>query len=406
MKANLPLQHKIAFLGAYDRFNYGDLLFPIIAGNEMRHRNPGVKISVHALIESDLSKYGALKTQSLRALYARDALQADDVVVFVGGGVIGVDWTYMLQNLVGRKANEAIYYATRLVGGHAVNQLSRFYFGGRSPFPWVAGPEHFPVPVSVAYNAVGGSELAKLPPFVQKRTLRCLEKAAYLSVRDAETKRLMMPVEGRVAVELAPDSAVIMSEQYPLTLLEGLLSSSVRQQITGEPYVCFHANLNYIQRFEDRIVPMLEAIFRNHGLRALLLPIGRYVGLDDQVGLRSILEKIRTPATMVSDQASIWDIMAAIARAKLFLGTSLHGNVTSQSFAVPHLGLSERPSKLDFYLQTWDLPEQAHCIRLEDSTAQVARVLAVPEAARLEKQVELLARSHENFAQMMQACGL
>lgn len=406
MGINLSGVRGIASLGAYDRFNYGDLLFPILAAMEFRELNPNAKLSVHALVESDMSQYGALPTKSLRALYKRDALKSGDAIVFVGGGIIGVDWANMLQNLLGRKANLGIYYAKRLLGSQLSNHICRYYFGAKSPFPWVAGPEHFPVPVSVAYNAVGGSELGNLAPALRDQTLRCLEKATYLSVRDAETRRVIKPVESHVAVELAPDSAVTMSEQFPLPVLETLTSASVQTQTSGHPYVCFHANYRYVQQFEDKIISMLEAIYVDHGLRTVLLPIGRYVGLDDPLGLRKILGKLQTPATMVSEEASLWDIMSTIARAKLFLGTSLHGNVTAQSFAVPHIGLSQWPCKLDFYLQTWDLQEQTQCMRLEESAAQVARVLAVPEVARLEKRAQLIALSRENFQKLAQACCL
>ena len=152
---------------------------------------------------------------------------------------------------------------------------------------------------------------------------------------------------------------------------------------------------------------MLEAIHQQHGLRALLLPIGRYVGLDDQIALRGILDVIRTPADIVSDQASIWEIMAVLASARLFVGTSLHGNVTSQSFAVPHIGLKyDKVSKLDHYLGSWDLPEQARCIELPEARAAVDRVLAVPGAAREALRGDLISRAHANFSKLAKACQL
>jgi hypothetical protein len=36
----------------------------------------------------------------------------------------------------------------------------------------------------------------------------------------------------------------------------------------------------------------------------------------------------------------------------------------------------------------------------------VDAVLAVPDDARMKKRAELIARSHENFAKLMTACGL
>lgn len=394
--------HKAILLGAFDRFNYGDLLFPIVAQNELAQHSPDTVTAVHALVESDWSRYGALKTQSLRALYRPGALRDGDAVIFAGGGTIGVDWNHMHANLLGRGGNLALYYLKRLGGTALADGFSRRYFGARAPFPWVAGPEDFPARVKVAYNAVGGSEFARLAPSVQHRTLDRLSRAAYLSVRDGETRRLFAPLEDRIRVELSPDSAILMSEQFPLSWLQ----QHAESPLPDAPYVCFQSNVNYARQHVSRIVAALEALYEQHGLHALLLPIGRYVGLDDKLALDGILSALRTPAAIVSDQASLWDIMRSIAQSRLFVGTSLHGNVTAQSFAVPHLGLSDCPCKLDYYLASWDLPEQSRCVALDEVCAQAGVALAVPEVLRQQKRGELIGLARENFARLAHACGL
>ena len=235
-------------LGAFDRFNYGDLLFPMVVGNALAVHSPGTITAVHALIGSDFRRYGAMATRSLKALYRPGALAPGTVVIFAGGGTIGVDWSAMSANLLGRTGNAALYYLQRLIGESAVNALSRHSFGGRAPFPWVAGPGDFPVPVKVAYNAVGGSEFARLPLRVQEQTLNRLGQAAYLSVRDAETKRLFAPLESRRPVALAPDSAILMSEQYPIPRLETRVSSAPRVLHDAGPYLCFQSNQRYARK--------------------------------------------------------------------------------------------------------------------------------------------------------------
>ena len=302
-------------LGAFDRFNYGDLLFPLVVRNELAAFCPHMHCAVHALIESDLSQYGAIKTHSLKALYEPETLKSGDSIIFAGGGTIGVDWTYMYANLLGKTGNTALYYAQRLIGKDAVNSLSRRLFGARSPFPWVAGPEDFPVPVNVAYNAIGGSEFTRLTPDIQKATLKRLGKAAFLSVRDAETQRLFSPLEQHLAVEVAPDSAILMSEQFPVSWLETQATESHRQSLDASPYVCFQANLNYTRKHTEPIVQALEAIHEHYGLRALFLPIGRYVGLDDKIALRAIQDRLRTPAEFFIYESSLFEIMLSIARA-------------------------------------------------------------------------------------------
>ncbi len=402
LQANNP---KAILLGAFDRFNYGDLLFPLVVGNELDRCSPATRHEVYALVESDLSRFGALQTKPIRSIYHAGSLCSGDIVLFAGGGTIGVDWTYMYANLLGKTGNAVLYYLKRIFGEAAAETLSRARFGARAPFPWIAAPEDFPVPVKVAYNAVGGSEFAKLPARIQARTLSHLDKATYFSVRDAETQRLFSRLEN-VSVETAPDSAILMSEQYPLERLETLASANVLNSLRGSPYLCFQTNINYARKHTNRIAATLEAIHEAYGLRTILLPIGRYVGLDDQIALDSIKRKTRSPCDVISDEASLFDIMLTIARSDVFVGTSLHGNITSQSFGVPHLGLSDTPCKVDYYLGTWDLPEQSRCVPIKEVADQVGKVIRIPETARQGKRQELIARSHSNFAKLAKACGL
>jgi hypothetical protein len=396
----------VALLGAFDRFNYGDLLFPIIAQNEIREHSPATGTSVFALANSDLGKYGALKTRNLHAFYAKGQICPNDVIMFAGGGTIGVDWLYMHQNLLGPLENRLLYGLQRLFGRPLVNDASRWYLGGRSPFPWIMDPKDFPMQVHIAYNAVGGSELSKATPELRELTLKLLSSASYISVRDSETKRQFAPIEEQVAVELAPDSAVIISEQFPKAMLEKRATPAILEQTSREPYICFQCDLDYANTMGNAVIRQLERIYEHHGLRTLLLPIGRYNGLDDPIALRDLLGKLATPAEIVSDQATIWDIMLVIARARIFVGTSLHGNITSQSFAVPHIGLSEQPRKLDYYLDTWDLPEHSGCLNPDDILRRVDKALTVPEQARTDLRSRLLAESHANFGKMAHACNI
>lgn len=398
--------NKVHLLGAFDRFNYGDLLFPIIVRNELNHWSKTTEFAIFALIESDLSQYGAMPTRPLRSLYKKENLKSGDTVIFAGGGTVGVNWSYMYSNLLGHTGNAFLYYCSRVFGPEIVDKASRFRFGGKSVFPWLASPEEFPVTLKIAYNAIGGSEFENLPLPVQQQKLKILRQATYLSVRDARTRDLFSPVEDQISVELAPDSAVLMSEQYPISSLRTLATREMLQQIDGKSYLCFQCNLDYKRTHENEIIRSLEEIYEAYGLQAILLPIGRYAGLDDHIALRELRQKIRTPCETISDQASIFEIMLTVALSKVFVGTSLHGNVTAQSFAVPHLGLSDRPCKVDYYLNTWDLPEQSQCAPIENLVKMVGDVLAVDDVKHQEKRSELISLSHANFRKMFEKCDI
>ena len=391
-------------LGAYDRFNYGDLLFPHVIRRELSLHDGDLVYLVHALVASDMSRWGGLPTESLRRLMRRFGSDDRVPVVFAGGGLFGASWKGMLANLFGPRSNMMLYYASRLLGHRRVEAMAAKWLGGRSPHPWIMSPFQFPFEASVHYNAVGGSELAQMPSDRRKSAMSALSDAAYLSVRDDETARLLAPLADKVDVHLAPDSAVLVSEQYTLANLEQEVRPQIRSLVAAAtPYLCFHAAPNYVEAFEDSICRQIEEICRREGLRCMLLPIARYSGLEDATGLARLRKRVKTPTILAGTDTTIEEIMYLIAKSAVFCGTSLHGNITAQSFAVPHVGLSLRPCKVDYYLRSWDISEQALCPPIDDLARILRRSFSVPEKRRQDLRRELIALSRNNFARLYNA---
>src|SRR5690606_17054773 len=89
---------------------------------------------------------------------------------------------------------------------------------------------------------------------------------------------------------------------------------------------------------------------RESSLGICLCPIGKALNHDDQQALLAVQSILNCPSTYF-DAENIWDIMYLIANCKAYIGTSLHGAITSMSYEVPHVGLVAE--KLDAYLSTW-----------------------------------------------------
>ena len=398
---------RIALVGAFDRFNYGDLLFPLIVSAELLQNSHATSIRNYALKDSDLSRFGAAPTHALRKMFRDGGLQPGDAVIFAGGGTIGANWSDMHANILGGLGNSMLYYLSRAFGRTRLDGFSRWYFGGRSVGPWVGAPEDYPVDVSVGYNAVGASELENLPSDEESRNIAVIARANYVSVRDTRSMDLLQAIQSETPLYLAPDSAVLMSEKYPVSWLEENAGRELLEHIAAGPYVCFQADLAFVRRNLERIVAVLADLHSAYGLGAALLPIGRYVGLEDHVALAELQSKLVSPGFLIGAESTVWEIMLVIARANLFVGSSLHGAVTSQSFSVPHLGLDDhRRQKLAYYLGTWDIPEQSTCIGLESVVSCAERVLAVPSEVRERLSRELIDLSHQNFSRLAAACSL
>jgi polysaccharide pyruvyl transferase WcaK-like protein len=97
--------------------------------------------------------------------------------------------------------------------------------------------------------------------------------------------------------------------------------------------------------------------------------------------------------------------MALIAWSGLFVGTSLHGAVTAQAFAVPRVGLVPRHVKLAEYLQPWDIPEQRECVAPSHLAIAAERVMGVPAARREARREELVTAYEQTFERMAEALG-
>jgi hypothetical protein len=399
---------KVALIGAYDRFNYGDLLFPVVTSKCLTDSGTGAVPEAFSLRGADLRKFGAMLTSSLSRLNRSGGLSTGDVAIFNGGGTLAADWTYIFSNTVGHTAGRVLDIAERLLGRARMNDLVRTAFRSTSPLPFVGGHEDFPSGVKVAYNAVGGSEIVRLAPALQHAVAKRLEQADFLSVRDNKSAAIITGLRPGAELRVAPDSAVVMSTLYPVPALESASRAAVVSALTGD-YLCFQCYRQYESRQEEALVRLIEGVYRRFGLPVLLLPIGRYAELGDDVGLRKLAKLIKTPVLPIFDDASIWEIMLSIARSKLFIGTSLHGNITSQSFGVRHLGLSEEVSKLDYYLETWESGPQSSCLaidRLEPALEVIAATLRIPEADLQANRERLVALSQANFRDMFAACGL
>jgi len=394
-------------VGAFDRFNYGDVLFPVILDEVLRRYQCPWPRSFHATRQSDLTGHGGKRTRPLRALFQELQLPPESVVIVAGGEVLDADWTGTLENVLSGPMSIFLGQLRDRCGRTCANHIARLLSGTRLECPWILSPDDFDAPVRVAYNAVGGSSLGKLPAPVRARIEEKLARAAYLSVRDRQIQQQLEASQSRLFAHLAPDSAVLMSLFYPRECLASLargvggLLDPVR-----EGYLCFQINKSLGSSQAPLIAQELERVHRRLGLGVLFLPNGRARNHEDQVALAQIHALMHTPAVFANGELGIFDIMSLIAGSTVYAGTSLHGNLSALSFGVPHVGLTQQVPKLEAFLQTWDLPKQRECVSIQGLTQRIKEVLRISTAERERKRSELVEASLRNFEAMFKATGI
>jgi hypothetical protein len=395
----------VAIVGAFDRFNYGDLLFPDVLGRLLRPS--GARADFYTSVRSDLSHLGGQRTRPVKELLRSGALPDGGAVIVAGGEVLDASWTVTLGTLLSTPLAFLVRGVHHRLGEGWSDALCRRLAGARLERPWVLAPEDLPGRVRVAYNCVGGSSLTALPLDVRGRIENRMARAAFVSVRDAQTKALLEqgPLAGRV--HLAPDSAVLISAFYPPEPLRKLATLRSRAIVRRYPngYLCFQINKHLGSDKISLIADQLKKIYHRHGLAAVLLPNGRARHHEDQVVLAALRDRLHTPAALAGGELATHDIMYLIATARAYAGTSLHGSITALSYAVPHLGLTHAVPKLDAFLQTWDLAEQ-QCVELEDLADRLLDVLLLPRETLQWKREELMTASERNFQELFAALDI
>ena len=189
-----------------------------------------------------------------------------------------------------------------------------------------------------------------------------IDTVDYLSVRD---NRIYNDCNTKFGasdkVNLYPDSATIMSILYPKDFLAKNVNRNTIQNISENEYICFQCSLHSYDTNKDSIINSLRSIYDSTKIPFLLIPIGTAAMHSDNIALSKLAKATDVPCIQTYDN-SIFDIMYYIACSKMFIGTSLHGNITAMSFCIPHLTLAKGTRKLDDYLATWAAPKLDKCV--------------------------------------------
>lgn len=379
---------KLLIIGAFDRYNYGDLLFPLIIEKQLDSYGKNFQYEYFGIVESDLSKEGGKPTLGLDAFYEQlaDPEQKASVII-AGGEALGVTWNSLYASL--NKAFQKIHrHHVRLSRFIDLNRVARKMLKGKTTLPFVFDTTDFPGLNKVLLNSLGGSGLTKAfftrYPFLQKK----LQRADYLAVRDKLTVENLQ--QNKVQAHLFPDSAILMSEFYSLTQLEEFITPGVAEYVQKYKgnYVFFQVNRKTTKGKEELLAAELDNIYQHDETQLCLCPIGKALNHDDDEALKALQEKLQCPSSYF-DADNIWDIMYLIANAKAYVGTSLHGAITSMSYAVPHVGLVVE--KLDAYLDTWGVEGNHFAVPFDQIYKQyITATLIEKEAYQKSRDMQLV----------------
>lgn len=330
---------KVIAYGAYDRHNYGDLVFAIVAKRYLE-ADGRFSVLIAATKASDLSNYGALPTIPLKQALSETSDQPKTMLIVAGGECLTAQW----ESVIGYLAPQAIYYPIKatpyLIGHKAFIRLSRLLTAIPSDVPLVLGERDLPG-YKVMYNGVGGNQISSTTPLIHDAIKQNLRDCSYISVRDRETSAELDKLD--IGHTLVPDSAILISDMFP------------RQVDSAERgHIVFNISDHYAKRRIEAIAQQLTELNVNTGLKIALLSIGKAPGYGDDGPLDKLHSLLGDERAYRVDSGTIDDIINCIASSKLYCGTSLHGAITALAYAVPQVALlPQHVIKLSSFLETW-----------------------------------------------------
>lgn len=392
---------KIALLGAFDRDNYGDILFPIIIEAWFKKNNYKFSYNYYGLIESDLRSIGGKKTKSINDFYN----DYNDVIIVVGGQVLNAKWSSMHLNLIDSNMMQNIYKIVyKILGSQRSNRFSQWKLKGLTMFPWIISKE-VSKGAKVIYNSVGGTRFNNFSKFELATLKNDLDSSSYISVRDRVTYEKLDNMNLK-NIEISPDSAIIMSELFDVKNLKQITSKRIIEIVDkykhgNSKYICFQIGKHYGRGNEKLIAEQLIGVSKRFNMSLVLLPIGKAAGHEDHIVLSKVMKWLdgKVEVELVQER-SVFDIMYLISQSNMFLGTSLHGCITSLSYNVPCISLDKRVVKAEAFLKEFFPEDQLYSVSYENIVQSVETTLGFSKEKRslnLKKAIDLVNGNFEEI---------
>lgn len=374
----------LSYAAAFDRFNYGDLLFPLILEKLQTKKNISLgKPHFWGIRKSDLTDYGCMKSSPMRDMFRLGNNTDKHYIIVCGGEVLPATWNIMYSHLLDSNISSFLFKAWKKIFGKTITDYTlRILYHHINMMPWIFDPDNFFSNTRIAYNAVGGTRFDHLNLTYKKHLIKCLKNAHYLSVRDNLTYNSLKKLNQDITCTLAPDAAITMSDFYSREFLEKNSSPELKNQLKKLQgnYICFQSSKKCALGNESIIYEQLIAIQHKTGHKIMLFPIGLASGHEDDYIIDAIQKKPENNENFIfiKDIKNIWDIMAIIAFSSGYLGTSLHGYITALSFSINRMGLHPSIIKLISFAETWDIKNALTGISYNDMGNQIMKMLSQP----------------------------
>ena len=389
-------RHSSILFGAFDRHNFGDLLFPHL----MTDLLPDTRFEFAGLANRDLRERGGHR---VHALVKRD--EAPPVnLIHVGGELLTCSaWQAAVMLLDPTEAVTAIERYDNVpteAAAWAARQLAT-----TRRMPYVVGRDGIASSGRLIFNAVGGVEWPFLTASQREEVTQALKQADWISVRDQVTQSALQ-AEG-IEVPLCPDPAVMVAHCFGDTIRQHQQLDAVKSVTDAFPQgylVCqFSADFG-----DDATLTMLarqlSRVVSGTGFGLVLFSAGTAPWHDDPALYEKLQHLLPTGTARVFDSLHLWDICALIAASRGMVGSSLHSRLVALAYGLPRVSLvspqqGTRPEKVAAFAGTWEPDEVPRGVAVSEVEAAVEQALALPTRLLAENADRLSERYRQSLAQ-------
>lgn len=370
-----PAISALTLFGAFDRHNFGDLLFPHL----MTALLPGQSFGFAGLAARDLSTFGGHRVQSLASRGgARPAH-----LIHVGGELLTCSaWhaAVMLLDPAAAAAAIARYHGDPC----AAARWAAASLGTTRTMPYVVGRDAVAPSGRLIFNAVGGVEWAWLPAAQRDEVRAALNQADWLSVRDHVTQAALRAAG--IVASLCPDPAVMVAHCCGEPIGRHRQQDMVQTVLKAFPqgYLACQFSAEFGDDASlDALAQGLSRVAAETGLGLALFRAGAAPWHDDPALYEQLQQRLSAGRTRFFTSLHLWDICALIAASRGVVGSSLHARIVALAYGLPRVSLllpqqGPRPDKRTAFTETWEplaLPRSVAAGQIE---AAVMQALAVP----------------------------
>lgn len=347
---------RTVLFGAFDRHNFGDLLFPHIVARLLMPRE-----MLHAgLVARDLRAWGGHAVRALDEL-AASSHEATLNLIHASGELLTCDaWEASVMLTPPGCVRAAI--AEEQAWRHDPLAWAKAHLGTASRAPYVISTASFPKVRlnAVSFHAVGGADLDRRDSAFRSEVFDKIRKANAISVRDTQTQAHLRAAG--IEAPLAPDPAVMVAALFGAQIRERAAGGAVRAVLNAFPhgYVALQFDASFGDDTTlDRLAREIKRASKANGLGVVMFRAGAAPWHDDLEVYRRLAVRLGDTPAHIFVSLHIWDICALIAHCHVYCGGSLHGRIVAMAFARPrinivHANAAQQSSKQAAFAATWE----------------------------------------------------